>query len=275
MNIAEILEVSTRRLRGAGIVSAKSDARRILNFVLGAENHDPLARLGDDQVATFDKLIDQRQAFRPVSQIVGYRDFWKHRFKITADVLDPRPDSETLVEIALVGLQPMTLLDLGTGSGILAICLLAEWPTAIGIATDLSQAALAIANENARGVGVADRLRFQCSDWFAGIGETFDLIVSNPPYIAESEMNELSADVRLWEPLSALSPGGDGLNAYRIIAAGLSHHLNPGGRALFEIGHRQADAVCQILRDLDLGIVRLHRDINGLPRVVELDTSLV
>ncbi len=218
-------------------------------------------------MARFYDLIERRQGGTPMSHLLGYRDFWKSRFLITPDVLDPRPETETLVEVALQA--PFErVLDLGTGSGCIAISLLLERPEAVGLATDLSPDALAVARRNAEAQGVADRLDLGVSDWWSGVEGRFDLIVSNPPYIAASEMERLQREVRDHEPRIALTDDADGLSAYRAIAGGVLVHLTPGGRLLVEIGHRQGAAVSEIFRAAGLEAIAVHPDLDGRDRVV-------
>ncbi len=236
MSVADLLAHATAVLREADIPDAAGDARRLVAHALDLSPHQ--LRHADvtvtpTQRATLEAALSARVQRQPVSQIVGYRDFWKHRFRVTRDTLDPRPDTEALVAAALE--RPWrTVLDLGTGTGAILLSLLAERPDARGLGTDLSPAALDVARGNARMLGIA--ADFAVADWFAGIDGRFDLIVSNPPYIALAEMAELSPEVRGWEPHGALTDGGDGLGAYRVIAAGARAHLTPGGWLMVEIG---------------------------------------
>ncbi len=258
------------RLKEAGVPDPARDVRRLFDwaYAVGAEagpqdRDTPNARTQ----ALFAQAIADRARRRPVSQITGRRAFWRHDFAVTGDVLDPRPDTETLVELALS--EPFArLLDLGTGSGAIAISLLADTPGAHGTATDISDAALAVARENAARIGVADRLVLIRSDWFEAVEGTFDLIVSNPPYIAGDEMAALDPEVRDWEPRIALTPGGDGLDAYRAILSDASAHLEPGGRLLVEIGPEQGAAVSGLFQAAGLEAVEVRPDINGRDRVV-------
>ena len=217
-------------LRAAGIAGAARDADRILAAVLEMEPGQLRVTddrdLTPDQAAAFHRGIAARALRQPVAQIVGFRDFWAHRFRVTPDTLDPRPETEALVEAALA--RPWRrVLDLGTGTGAILISLLAARAGTQGLGTDISEAALAVARHNARRIGVD--ARFRRADWFAGVEGQFDLIVSNPPYIAAVEMPLLDPDVRDWEPHQALTDGGDGLGAYREIAAGAGDHLTAQG----------------------------------------------
>lgn len=231
---------------------------------LAARMEDPLPPGAQEAYAA---AVARRAAREPVSHILGYRDFWRHRFRVSPDVLDPRPETEALVEIALA--EPFgKVLDLGTGTGCIVISLLADRPEARGVGTDVSEAAVLIAGENAVAAGVADRLILPLSDWFADVGGRYDLIVSNPPYIAAGEMACLAPEVRDHEPADALTDGGDGLSAYRAIAAGAPGHLEPRGRLIVEIGARQGPAVSAVFREAGLTDVEVHRDLDGRDRIV-------
>lgn len=271
MRAQQALVFGTRALKEAGIDGAGTDARYLLAHALGLSPDRLILVLQDEMPdgagARFDAAIAARATHRPVAQITGRRLFWGREFRVTQDTLDPRPETEILIEAALSA--PFTrVLDLGTGTGCIALTLLAERPEARGLATDLSEAALAVARDNAERLGLSDRIEFRRSDWFAAVGETFDLIVSNPPYIAEDEMAGLAPDVRDWEPHAALTPGGDGLDAYRAIAAGAAAHLAPGGRIGLEIGPTQAEAVCQMLRQGGFPAPEVLRDFDGRDRCI-------
>jgi release factor glutamine methyltransferase len=212
-------------------------------------------------------MIAARVARVPVSRITGRRTFWGRDFAVTADVLDPRPETEVLVALALAG--PFDrVLDLGTGSGCILVTLLAERPAATGTGTDVSDGALVAAQANAVALGVADRATFVPADWFAGAYGRFALIVSNPPYIAEDEMPGLAAEVRDHDPRIALTPGGDGLAAHRAIAADACRHLMPGGRLLIEIGPTQGRAVADLMSAGGLTDIRVLPDLDGRDRVI-------
>lgn len=209
----------------------------------------------------------RRGAGEPMSHILGKRAFWRHEFRVTRDVLDPRPDTETLVEAALEA--PFTrVLDLGTGSGCILISLLDERPGASGQGVDLSEPALAIARENATRIGVSDRATFVQSDWFDAVQGRFDLVVSNPPYIDADSYATLDPSVRRFEPKLALSPGGDGLAAYRVLASQAADYLLPDGRLILEIGWDQAESVPAVLEAHGWGEMVVRRDLNGHPRVI-------
>ncbi|WP_028714333.1 peptide chain release factor N(5)-glutamine methyltransferase [Paracoccus sp. J55] len=269
MTGAEALRQGAARLAAAGVPAAADDARLLLAHALELPRRHLAAALAaplpPEALRRFDAALAARAARQPVSQILGRRAFWKHEFRVTRDTLDPRPETEALVEAALA--EPFAaVLDLGTGTGAILISLLAERPGARGLGTDISPAALELAQENAAKLGVcADFLE---SDWFASVSGEFDLIVSNPPYIALDEMADLSPEVREWEPRKALTDEADGLSAYRAIAAGAPAHLSPGGRLLVEIGPTQGAAVAALMREAGLTEARILPDLDGRDRVV-------
>lgn len=269
MTGAEALRQASARLARAGVADAAGDARLLLAHALDLPRHHLTAALSAplpaEALRRFDAAVTARAARQPVSQILGRRAFWKHDFHVTPDALDPRPETEALVEAALA--RPFaSVLDLGTGTGAILISLLAERPGARGTGTDISAAALAVARGNAARLGV--RADFIESDWFSAVSGGFDLIVSNPPYIALAEMAALAPEVRDWEPRGALTDEADGLSAYRAITAGAPAHLNPGGRLMVEIGPTQGAAVAALMAAAGLTQPRILPDLDGRDRVV-------
>lgn len=271
MTGAEALRAATPRLRAAGIPDAPRDARLLLAHALRIAPErltlvlpDPLPPGAE---ARFGAALLQRLARQPLSQITGSRLFWGRPFAVTPDVLDPRPETETLIAAALAA-PAARILDLGTGSGAILLTLLAEWPGARGLGVDLSEAALTVARQNARAFGLEARATLRLSDWFTAAPGRFDLIASNPPYIALGEMPALAPEVRDWEPHLALTPGADGLAAYRVIAAGAGAHLAPGGRLLVECGPAQGAAVAGLFAAAGLAAITLLPDMDGRARVV-------
>ncbi|PWE28634.1 peptide chain release factor N(5)-glutamine methyltransferase [Pararhodobacter marinus] len=265
-----VLRTGVARLAAAGVADPARDARLLLAHAMDIAPDRVSLILPDALPAPaaerFEAALRRREARHPVSHITGRRAFWGRDFTVTPDVLDPRGDTETLIAEAL-NAPFARLLDLGTGSGAIAVTLLAERPPARGVATDISQAALDVAGTNARRLGVSDRLELLRSDWFAAVAGRFDLIVSNPPYISEAEMAGLAPEV-LHEPHLALTPGGDGLAAYRAIAAGARDTLTPGGRLLVEIGASQARSVAALLEAAGLLSLTVLADLDGHDRVV-------
>jgi release factor glutamine methyltransferase len=271
MTAREALVAAVARLEAAGIDGAARDARVLLAHALGVMADRLTLHLADEmtepQARSYEEALVRRTRHQPVAQITGRRLFWGLEFRVTPDTLDPRPETETLVAEALT--QPfLKLLDLGTGTGCILLSCLRHMPMARGVGVDVSPAALAVAAGNAVDLGLEGRARFQQSDWFSAVEGRFDLIVSNPPYIAADEMGSLAPDVRDWEPHLALTPGGDGLDAYRAIARGAGARLLPGGRLLVEIGPTQGLAVAEMLAAAGLDTVRVLPDMDGRDRVV-------
>lgn len=269
-----LLEAAVTELRAAGIDGPERDARVLLRWASGlsAASVGAALEVAPDAAerARFAAAVAARVTRRPVAQITGEREFWGRSFRITEAVLDPRPETETLVEAALSGHAPRRILDLGVGSGCILLTLLAEWPEATGLGVDASAEALTIAGENAVRLGVAQRVELTLGDWFDGLTGEFDLIVANPPYIPELEMASLQPEVWDWEPSMALTPGGDGLDAFRAISAGLRGALGDDARALLEFGVGQESEVRRIFEAAGLAFVRFFVDISGRPRCIEL-----
>ncbi len=267
---AQALAAAVAQLRAADVPDPATDARALLAHATGIAPdrltlHLAEAALADD-LGRFAALVGRRAAREPVSHLIGYRLFWGRRFAVTRDVLDPRPETETLVAAAL--LAPFSrVLDLGTGSGCILLSLLADRAGAAGLGVDLSLAALTVARANAAALGLDARASFACGTWFAPVSGRFDLIVSNPPYIAADEMAALSPEVCLHEPHIGLTPGGDGLAAYRALAAGLAAHLAPRGRVLLEIGPTQGRPVSALLNGAGF-VTKILPDLDGRDRVV-------
>jgi release factor glutamine methyltransferase len=268
---SQALVPAVRRLREAGIDGAAGDARRLMAWAMGIAS-DRLTlvlpdALSDTVQARFETAILRRIEREPVSHIIGFRAFYGRNFIVGPDVLDPRPETEVLVEHALA--RPFTrLLDLGCGSGAIVLTLLAENQDSTGVGCDLSDAARQMAQLNAAALAVDDRVELIASDWFANVNGQFDLIVSNPPYISAAEMQHLSPEVLRHEPHVALSPGGDGLEAYRQICAQAGQYLVPGGRLLFEIGPAQASAVARLMTAAGLSDILVLPDLDGRDRVL-------
>lgn len=268
--IGGALRDAVRRLEAAGIAGAARDARVLVAHVLGITPSRLLLVEGDaleaGQAAQFERLVARRAAFEPVSHLTGRRAFYGRDFAVTPDVLDPRPETETLVEAAL-RVPFEHVLDIGTGSGAILLTLLAERPGATGTGSDLSARALAVAQRNAQALGVAGRADFVQSDWFAAVEGRFDLIVSNPPYIAADEMAALAPELA-HEPRMALTDEGDGLSAYRALCAGAPAHLRPGGWLMAETGWQQGAAVAALFETAGFTAVAVQPDLDGRDRVV-------
>jgi len=271
MTAAEAMVAATARLRAAGIAEPARDARVLLAHAARIEASRVTLIAPEDLAPEigerYEQLISLRAVRIPVSHLVGEREFYGRRFKVSRDVLDPRPETETLVEAALA--EPFErVLDLGVGSGCILVTLLAERETATGLGVDLSEAACLQASANVVLHRIQNRAEIVQSDWFAAVTGEFDLIVSNPPYIARDEMLNLQDEVLHHEPAMALTDGGDGLSAYRQIAAQVMNNLAPRGRLFLEIGPTQANAVCGLLTEAGLTGLEVIQDLDGRDRVI-------
>ena len=265
-----LLKQAGERLAAGGIETAALDARLLLQAAAGLRHEDIVAEpdlaVPPEAAARFEVLIARRCKFEPVSRILGIREFYGRSFRVTPDVLDPRADTETLIGAALglvKGKGSLRILDLGTGSGAIAVTLLAELPEATAVASDLSGAALAVAKANAEALGVAGRASFVQANWFEGIEGRFDLIVSNPPYIPLGDIAGLAPDVREFDPARALDGGPDGLEAYRRLASGAGGHSTPKGHVVLEIGAGQENAVNDLFTGQGFARESRHFDLVG------------
>lgn len=268
-------------LRKAGAETPELDARLLVCHAAGLTHEAFVARAGEglppEAAARLRASLARRAGGEPVSRITGTREFYGRSFAVDERVLDPRPDTEILIEAALDLIDrgagrkaPLRIVDLGTGSGCILITLLAELPNARGLGTDISADALRAAEANAARLGVAERASFAHSDWLEAVSGQFDLIVCNPPYIASGEIDGLAPEVARHDPRLALDGGEDGLDAYRQIARDAAKVLAPGGRILLEIGATQAEAVTGLLGEsgLHAGKIGVRRDLAGRPRVL-------
>jgi release factor glutamine methyltransferase len=272
--IGTALAEGTARLAAAGIDSARLDARLLLAAATRKTVEQIVARpehaLSAPESEAFATLLARRARREPVSQLLGRREFWSLDFVTTRDTLTPRPDTETLVETALRLFpdrgQPLRVLDLGTGTGCLLVALLSEYSAATGVGTDASAAAAAIARHNVSAHRLQDRARIVVGNWDDGIDGDFDLIVSNPPYIATAELAGLDPEVVSYEPREALDGGADGLDAYRDLAPRVARRLAPGGFALLEIGLGQVADVESVVVDAGLQVHGRACDLAGRER---------
>ncbi|WP_370304318.1 peptide chain release factor N(5)-glutamine methyltransferase [Pseudooceanicola sp.] len=271
MTAAQAMAAAAARLRSAGVADPARDARVLLAHAARVDATRVTLIAPEDLSPEIEERFEQLVALRairvPVSHLIGEREFYGRRFKVSGEVLDPRPETETLIEAALA--EPFSrVLDLGVGSGCILVTLLAERQEARGIGVDISEAACLQASANAVRHRVQARASIQRSDWFAAVTGQFDLLVSNPPYIARAEWEGLDEDVRRHEPRIALTDEGDGLGAYRRIADGLIGYLAPGGRILLEIGPTQAAAVQNLLAQAGLRDIGAIADLDGRDRVI-------
>ena len=276
MTRAEALRAAAERLAAAGIADARGEARRLLEVAAELSPAALIARLEEaqpaDEAPRFDALIARRAAREPLSHLLGTVGFWTLELEVSADVLTPRPDTETVVEAALEAVSdrsaPRCVLDIGAGSGAILLALLSELPNAAGVATDISPAALAVARSNAQRNGLAERITFVETSWADGVDGAFDLVVSNPPYIASAVIETLEPEVKDHEPRLALDGGPDGLGPYPHLLAEARRLLKPGGAAVFEIGCDQGDAALALAREAGAQAARLRQDLAGRDRAL-------
>ena len=274
--VVSLLLQATTRLRNSGVEAPRLDAELLLASAAGrtrswllTNRDEPIA---SDAARRFGLFLERRCRREPSSRILGQREFWSHMLTVTPDVLDPRADSETLIDAAL-GVagesrnDDLTVADLGTGSGCLLLALLAELPRARGIGVDREGAAVAVARRNAERVGLDDRASFVVADWGAPFNRVFDLVVCNPPYLSTNELETCQPDVR-YDPVGALDGGRDGLDAYRVVVPQLHELLSGDGWAILEIGHTQADAVCAMAGKAGLRIEAIGKDLAGRDRCI-------
>lgn len=278
-SVKEALRRAEERLRAAGIPSPGLDAELLLRHVLGLDRAGLLTRLGDplqDEAGSrFDELVEARASRRPLQHLTGVQDFWRHAFRVTRDVMIPRPETEILVDTALRFLEGRAnpvVADVGTGSGCIAVSLAHERKDARVIATDASAAALEVARGNAQEAGLGARVELRLGDLLAPLAELageIDLIVCNPPYVGADQLAALEPEVREQDPrLALVPPSGDALELYRRLAAGAPALLRPGGGLLVEVGYGMGEAVTGLFRDAGLLVRPALHDLQGIPRVV-------
>lgn len=280
---ARTLEEARRALtdmfRSAGIENPDADARLLIAEALDIGRTELMVHgdraLTPEHVKAVDALAQRRLAREPVSRILGRKEFWSLPLQVTPAVLVPRPETETIIEAALdfvvrggLRMEALRILDIGTGSGALVLALLKELEQATGTATDISAAALDVARANAERLELASRCTFVVCDIAEGVTGPFDLIVSNPPYIAKAEIATLEPEVRDYDPALALDGGSDGLDAYRAVARDTKRLLAPGGRLIVELGAGQAAAVSALFEAVGLKVTGIREDLAGIERVL-------
>ena len=276
MTVQELLTASQAKLRECGISDPVRDARLLLAdcLELRTQNLNLLDNscISEIKISKFWRMINERCKRKPVSKILGYRSFWGRDFEINENVLDPRGDTETLIELIL-DCNFENMLELGTGSGAIAITVLAERPEVTCVATDISQYALNTARTNSKRHGVQSRLKLLYSNWFDKISGSFDIIVSNPPYISSKEYAQLSAEVVKYDPKISLTLGGDGLEAYREILSQALEKLSKNGHIFLEIGYTQANAVGHLFKEAGFQQIKVHKDLGSRDRVISAKAS--
>lgn len=276
LNVNSAKRFLMQQFREAGLDTPDLDARLLVMEATGFTHTDMIMRGTEFPPAGVFDLIasyaQRRIAGEPIDHILGYREFYGRRFKVNKDVLSPRPETEMLVEAALDIMKSKTdarILDLGTGSGAIAISILAEADNAQGVAVDLSAAALNIARKNAQTHKVDERLTFLEGPWFDPVEGRFDIILSNPPYITDAAMDELEVEVAKFDPDLALRGGEDGLIAYRAITSQAANYLNPKGVLLLEIGYDQGGSVSKLLESQDFSSIFVVKDLSGHDRMIK------
>ncbi len=276
LNLVQAWSMAKTRLQEAAISGPVIDARLLVEAAADATRvdivTDPYRALTPAQEATLEDYLTRRIRREPVSHILGRKGFWKIMLQVNRDVLTPRPDTETVVEYVLRDFPeqaPWSILDLGVGSGAILLAILAERPAAKGLGIDVSEEALAVARDNAAHLGLAGRMALLRGDWTQGLADdSFDLVVSNPPYIATDVIEGLEPEVKDYDPRIALEGGADGLDAYRVLAPEILRVLKPGARFAVEIGYDQKDAVEALFRQAGAAGVQTLRDLSDLDRVV-------
>lgn len=276
-SVADALTEATRALAAADVENPRAEARLLLEAATGLSRERLVARpevpLDSEAAERLRALTARRAAREPMAYIRGWAEFWSLRFRVGPGVLVPRPETETLIEAALAAFpdraRPLRVLDIGTGSGCLALTLLHLYPAARAIGTDTEPAALVCAKRNAAALGVADRARLVRTRWAEALAGPFDLVVGNPPYVATAAIDRLAPEVARHEPRAALDGGADGLDAYHAILADLPRLLTPDGVALLEIGRGQDAALIALAAAAGFA-VRRRRDLAGIVRCLEL-----
>lgn len=276
MTVGDALNDAAAALNSAGFDEPRRLARRVgaaaLRLSLTEVFAHPERTLTEAEAARVGNILRRVLAHEPLSRIVGAREFWGLEFRLSADTLDPRPETETVVEAVLARIpdrqRPYRILDLGTGTGCLLLALLSEFPAAAGLGVDCAPGAVATARENAVALGLDGRAAFAAGDWGAGVDRAFDVIVANPPYIATETIAGLPPEVRDFDPRRALDGGADGLDAYRAIAGALPPLLAPGGLFAAELGAGQGEAVAAILAAAGLEVLGVEDDLAGIARCI-------
>ena len=280
-SIGEALRQASQALDHAGVTEARREASSLLSHVIRKDRTFLIShaedQLGDAELREFADAISRRAAGEPAQYITGMQDFYGRSFRVTRDVLIPRPETELLVEAALQVMNAnASVCDVGTGSGCIAVTLLCERTDARVVAVDVSEAALEVARGNASEYGVGNRIELVVSDCLAALDATtrqFDLIVSNPPYVSANAMSGLQREVRDYEPLVALSPGADGVSVIRRLLSDAPHFIRGDGHLIMEIGFDQGEKVTKLINPSCWTLKKMLPDLQGIPRIVVLQKN--
>lgn len=264
------------QLANGGIETADLETRILVEDIAGISKSELLFQkdknLSPDIAVRIQTIIDRRLKGESLGRILGYRDFWKSRFYLSPDTLEPRPDTETLIEEVLKeNIHPQSILDLGTGTGCILLSLLQEFPKATGTAVDKAIGACLAAQENAVRLGLENRVTILNGSWFDPLpaNSKFDLIVSNPPYIPSAEIRNLQSEVKNHDPILALDGGEDGLSPYKFLCTNLKKYLEPNGIVALEFGVGQAFDITRIVEEAGATLIRVANDLGGMPRVIK------
>ena len=282
ISIANLLREASQALETRGVPESRREAGSLLSFVIGKDRTFLIShaddRLEETEVDRFRELVARRAEGEPLQYITGVQDFYGRAFRVTPDVLIPRPETELLIEAALeviANVRGPSICDVGTGSGCIAVTLLCERTDARAVAVDVSEAALKVAAQNADALGVDGRIELKLSDCFDGLEKTtFDLVVSNPPYVSSAALPVLQREVRDHEPLVALSPGADGLSVIRRLLQDAPGFLNPDGHLIMEIGFDQGEAVQALIDPKFWRLVEIRPDLQSIPRILVIQKTV-
>ena len=280
MLLSELQKKITKILAEGGIETNSLDARIILREIFNFDEKELILNsdliLSESKISKVQKIITRRLNFEPVSKIFGKRDFYNSTFSISDDVLDPRPETENIVEIAnnfILEKGYESFIDLGTGSGCIILSILKENKNLTAIGVDISIDAINIAKKNSKDMNLEKRSSFLVSNWLSSIYNSYDLIISNPPYIPSDEIITLSKTVKNFDPLISLDGGQDGLKCYKEIAQDINRVINKNGRVILEIGYNQAHDVIKIFESKEFKLLKIYKDINGLNRILTFESK--
>ena len=280
MLLSELQKKITKILAEGGIETNSLDARIILKEIFNFDEKELILNsdliLSESKISKVQKIITRRLNFEPVSKIFGKRDFYNSTFSISDDVLDPRPETENIVEIAnnfILEKGYESFIDLGTGSGCIILSILKENKNLTAVGVDISIDAINIAKKNSKDMNLEKRSSFLVSNWLSSVYNSYDLIISNPPYIPSDEIITLSKTVKNFDPLISLDGGQDGLKCYKEIAQDINRVINKNGRVILEIGYNQAHDVIKIFESKEFKLLKIYNDINGLNRILTFESK--
>lgn len=280
MLLSELQKKITKILAEGGIETNSLDARIILREIFNFDEKELILNsdliLSESKISKVQKIITRRLNFEPVSKIFGKRDFYNSTFSISDDVLDPRPETENIVEIAnnfILEKGYESFIDLGTGSGCIILSILKENKNLTAVGVDISIDAINIAKKNSKDMNLEKRSSFLVSNWLSSVYNSYDLIISNPPYIPSDEIITLSKTVKNFDPLISLDGGEDGLECYKEIAQDINRVINKNGRVILEIGYNQAHDVIKIFESKEFKLLKIYKDINGLNRILTFESK--